>query len=266
MLAAVLLPGSVAAQEREPDPPPLVPLRDLGGAIRDFGEDTWAVVSSPTRLDARTGAVVGGVLAVGGALFAMDEEITRRVAVEDPGGFHGTLREVGDFFEPAGLQSNSNLYLAGISAVSYFTRQDWLHAPAKQLLYSQWISGIVRQGTGALVGRQRPSQEESAYVFTLGDGKSFPSGHSSVAMAIATVLSHHIDYAPATVALYAAASAVVFQRVDAGEHWASDAWLGAGLGLAIARIVIMTEESRRLHVGVGPGPGGGLGLSVSVMP
>jgi hypothetical protein len=85
-------------------------------------------------------------------------------------------------------------------------------------------------------------------------------------MAIATVLSHHIDYTPATVLLYAAASAVVFQRVDAGEHWASDAWLGAGLGLAIARIVIDTEESRRLRIGVAPGPGGGPGLRVSVTP
>ncbi|MDH3224946.1 MAG: phosphatase PAP2 family protein, partial [Gemmatimonadota bacterium] len=97
-------------------------------------------------------------------------------------------------------------------------RQGWLHAPAKQLLYSQWISGLIRQVSGLAVGRRRPSQEESAYVFDPGNGKSFPSGHSAMAMAIATVLAHHVGHSAATVALYAAAGTIVFQRVDAGEH------------------------------------------------
>ena len=246
------------------DRPPLVPFRDFGGAVRDFGEDTWLVVSAPARLDRRSGLVVAGVVGAGAVLFAVDEKVRDRLA-EDPRGVRTSFRDVGDFFEPVALQSTTNIYFAGLSVLAYFTRQEWLHAPAKQILYSQWINGLIRQSTGFVLGRRRPSQEESAYVFDPGNGKSFPSGHSAVAMSLATVLSHHIGFWPASVALYGAAGSVLFQRLDSGQHWASDVWLGAALGLAVSRIVVRAEEDRRLGADVAPAPGGGVGIRLSLI-
>ena len=171
---------------------------------------------------------------------------------------------MGDFFEPVALQSNTNAALAGAAVLGYLTRQDWLKAPAKQLLYSQWIGGLIRQASGRLVGRSRPFDTDDPYQFEAGEGKSFPSGHSAVAMEVATVLSHHIGYRPVSVLLYAAAATVVFQRVDSGAHWASDAWFGAGLGLVTARIVIETEESGRFSIQPTVGAGGGMGMGVAL--
>ena len=254
--------GAPAAVAQERDEPPLVPVRDFWGGAESFGADLWYVLSGVSRMESQGAWIGAGTLAVGGALLAADENIRDRLA-ESPGGVRSTTRDVGDFFEPAALQSNTNLYLAGLTGLAYFTRQDWLHAPAKQLLYSQWISGLIRQASGFAVGRRRPSQEETAYVFDPGNGKSFPSGHSAVAMAIATVLSHHIGHSAATLGLYGAAGTVLFQRLDAAEHWASDVWLGGALGLMVARGVIEAEESRRLTVVPGPGPAGGVGVTLS---
>ena len=259
-LSLVLVwPGGGLAQEREGAP--LVPGRDFLHGVESFGSDLWYVLSSPSRLDGRSAWTAAGTFVVGGVLFATDEGTRNRLA-RNPGDLRTGVRDVGDFFEPAGLQSNTNLYLAGVTGFAYFTRQGWLHAPAKQLLYSQWISGLIRQVSGFAIGRRRPTQEESAYVFDPGNGKSFPSGHSAVAMAIATVLSHHLDHPVATVGLYGAAGSVLFQRLDSGQHWSSDVWMGGALGLLVARGVIEAEESRRLSVAAGPGPGGALALTL----
>lgn len=253
VLWALVGVGGASAQDRQTRP--LVPARDLWHGVETFGSDLWHVVSSPTRLEGGAVWVTAGTFAVGGLLFATDESTRDRLA-RTPGDFRMGARDVGDFFEPAALQSTTNLYLAGVTGLAYFTRQGWLHAPAKQLLYSQWISGLIRQGTGIAIGRRRPSQEESAYVFEPGNGKSFPSGHSAVAIAIATVLSHHIGHPLATAGLYGAAGSVLFQRMDSGEHWSSDVWMGGALGLLVSRGVIEAEESRRLTVAAAPGPGG----------
>ena len=239
-------------------------IRDLGGAVADFGENLWKVVSAPAGMDRSAGLQFAGVLAVGGVFFALDERIREEVLEAERTGLYGAVSDVGDFFEPVGLQSKTNLPLAVIAGAGYLTDQDWLHAPAKQLLYSQLINGIIRQGTGFAVGRQRPNATSDAFDFDPGDGKSFPSGHSAVIMSVATVLSHHLDWAPATAVLYGMAGSVFFQRVDSNEHWASDVWFGAALGYAVSRIVIHTEESRRIDVVAAPSPTGGMGLSLSI--
>ena len=225
------------------------PVRDLWGATRDFGYETWLVASSPARLDRPSAVKLGGVVLTGGVLFALDEQIRDRLQTEgSPGGLHRFLRDVGDFVEPVGLQGNTNVYWAGTAILGYLTRQEWLQDPAKQVLYSQWIGGMGRQLVGYLVGRKRPGDEEGAYAFERGEGTSFPSGHSAVAFELAYVLSHHIGRWPATVLLYGLAGSMAFQRVDSDSHWSSDAWLGSAWGLLVAKTVVAAEESDRFLV------------------
>jgi hypothetical protein len=259
-------PETALGQEsRAPERRGIRPASDLWGAIEDFGRDTWLVTSSPARLDARSGAELTGVLTVGAFLFVHDERIQERVLEGPSGGLGEAYRDLGTWAEPISLQSNTNFIYATTAVAAYLTGQDWLQAPAKQLLYSQWIGGLGRQIAGRIVGRERPNEVEDAYVF--GDGTSFPSGHAAVAMEIAYVLSHHIGWWPASVALYGVASAVVYERVYSNSHWASDAWLGAAWGLAVARVVVATEESDRLTVrpDIDPRSGrAGVVVSVSV--
>ncbi|MFC1574486.1 phosphatase PAP2 family protein [Gemmatimonadota bacterium] len=243
--------------------PLLRPFIDLGYAGRDFGVDAWRVASSPARLTRKPALQLGAFVAVGGVLAALDESITDQLRSATRDGLHGEIRSLGDFFEPAALQNNTNAALAGVAVLAYLTKQRWLGEPAKQILYSQWISGLTRHATGAAVGRLRPYQSDGPFEFEPGRGKSFPSGHSAAAMEIATVLSHHLKSRIASVALYTAAATVVFQRVDDDAHWASDAWFGAGLGIVIAKIVIETEEARMLSVRPAAGSDGRIGLSVS---
>ncbi len=87
-------------------------------------------------------------------------------------------------------------------------------------------------------GRARPDADRGAWAFAPFSGNgSFPSGHSAVAFALATSLSHELHHPVATVALYATATGTAWSRLYNARHWGSDAVLGAALGIASAEFV-----------------------------
>ncbi|HEU5041705.1 MAG TPA: phosphatase PAP2 family protein, partial [Gemmatimonadales bacterium] len=87
-------------------------------------------------------------------------------------------------------------------------------------------------------GRTRPDAGGGAWDFSPFSGRgSFPSGHSTVAFALATSLSHELHSPVATVALYAAATGTAWSRVYNERHWASDVIFGAALGITTAQVV-----------------------------
>jgi membrane-associated phospholipid phosphatase len=101
--------------------------------------------------------------------------------------------------------------------------------------------------TGALkftLGRARPyvTTDSNARDFRWNRGwgnddyRSMPSGHSTMAFAVAAVLSEehariHGRSRFVTNAAYATATCVALSRIVLDKHWASDILLGAGIGL-----------------------------------
>ena len=77
--------------------------------------------------------------------------------------------------------------------------------------------------------RQRPYQASGAGSFFNG-GQSFPSEHSALAWSIASVVAHEYPGPLTKLAAYSLAAGVTVTRVGAGQHFASDVVIGAGLG------------------------------------
>ena len=71
---------------------------------------------------------------------------------------------------------------------------------------------------------------------------SLPSGHTSTAFTVATVLSQRIDNTYASIALYSMASLTALQRVYVDRHWFSDTILGAALGTVVGLKVVKLHE------------------------
>jgi hypothetical protein len=63
-------------------------------------------------------------------------------------------------------------------------------------------------------------------------------------MQLATILSKYADWWPASVVFYGIAGCVCYQRVESLEHWASDVWVGAMNGAAIARLVMREHDDK----------------------
>jgi membrane-associated phospholipid phosphatase len=73
-----------------------------------------------------------------------------------------------------------------------------------------------------------------------GKGSSFPSGHAMMAFSIATVFSQRYkQHKWVPYVAYAVATALSFSRVTTGAHFASDTFIGAAMGFAIAKYDVL---------------------------
>jgi membrane-associated phospholipid phosphatase len=77
---------------------------------------------------------------------------------------------------------------------------------------------------------------------------SFPSGHSSVAFAAATVLSaYYHERRWIGITAFSLASLVAVSRTYDNRHWASDVFAGAALGYAIGRLVYNNYNQSKIN-------------------
>lgn len=151
------------------------------------------------------------------------------------GGTAGVARFLG---YPGALIVSGGLYAGGLIVGDRALAGSGLHTGGAIL-----IAGAVTYLGKAVVGRARPKLDVES-PFQLGfmrglgndDYRSFPSGHTTAAFAMAGALATEIGtHAPevrgwAGVALYGAATLVGISRLYHNEHWASDVVAGAAIG------------------------------------
>ena len=97
-------------------------------------------------------------------------------------------------------------------------------------------NGIYTEVLKITLGRARPFTNEPnteidflEFEFETKEN-SLPSGHTSTAFTIATVLSERFNNIYASLTLYSLASLTAYQRIYSDVHWLSDVVLGAALG------------------------------------
>ena len=240
-LVALLLVSPVAADEQDKRDRHLG--RDAVGLVTLFATDCWTYVSQPVSLDAGGWGKIG-VVALGAVYFlAFDEDIDRSMQQNKDGPLIRPIVDVGETFEVLGLMGKTNRYYAAGLVLGYAFRWEWIQRVSTDILFSHFIGGMMRAAARPLIGRARPKEDKGAYEWHT-DSLSMPSGHASTIIQLAAVLSHHIDYWPATVMAYGIAGTVLVQRIEAREHWASDVWVGAWNGWAVAQSVMRNHDKR----------------------
>lgn len=122
------------------------------------------------------------------------------------------------------------------------------------------VSGLAVQGLKYSIQRVRPNDSADPYLFDPdGSGKhaSFPSGHTTQAFAIATVIAEaakgHNKYVP--ILAYSAAALAAWSRVHDQNHWASDVIVGGLIGHLVAKSMMNSKMAQKgfllvPHVGV----------------
>lgn len=105
---------------------------------------------------------------------------------------------------------------------------------AAEALVDSVIAGEALKG---ITQRARPQAGIERSEFFDG-GSSFPSGHSTQAWAVATVIAHEYSDRPAVqFAAYSVATAVSVARFTGHKHYLSDVLAGSALGWGIGRYV-----------------------------
>lgn len=227
--------------------------------------DLVHIASSPSRWD-RTDWMTAGLVAAGTGFFiGMDEEI--KDAFEDDSQ-SSTMDTFADIFEPFGNGAFTVPALAAFYIFGHFDENDKAKRTALIATESFLITGLYTTVLKVTFGRHRPSTGNSAVAFDgfTTDHKSFPSGHTSTAFAIATVIADEYEETPYINPIsYGVATLTGLSRINDKKHWASDVFFGAALGYFTSKSVIRLHENKKgQHFTIYPrvdSHGGGLVLS-----
>jgi hypothetical protein len=120
---------------------------------------------------------------------------------------------------------------------------------AQAALYSGGITTVLKLA----LGRARPYTNEGSAKFVpftiMDDGfHSFPSGHTTLAFALSTVLSRNTDSKALKVIAFVPAALTAFSRIYQDYHWTADCVLAGVIGYCVAAWVVDLHDSKESSV------------------
>jgi membrane-associated phospholipid phosphatase len=211
----------------------------LVAELKRYLNDGAAIVTAPSRFDVGDWAGVAAIS--GGAVFVgtRDDHIDAWVQSYRSKQTEDFARVVKPFGTWAAI-GVSALALGG-GLVSHNER---LLDMGRDAVEAEILAaGITTPLLKYAVGRVRPSGGADADEFKPFSGNSsFPSGETTEAFAIASVLSARADGWVVPVVSYTLASCVGYARVHDRGHWASDAIAGGLVGTLIGRTVVKRHQ------------------------
>lgn len=224
----------------------------------DVLQDGGRIFTSPLRFSSKDWLIAGGVIGGTALLFSADESM-RDLVMRNSSTNNDRLASVGREY---GREVNAFLFSGGLYVGGVLFGKPHMRRAGLKVFEAVAISGIVTGILKSLAGRSRPYVNDGPNHFVgfqfQHETTSLPSGHSTVAFAMSTVLAEEIDSPFATVGLYSLATITAFSRIYDDEHWASDTFLGAAIGTAVGFSVVHLHESTggRSSLRVMPGHGG----------
>jgi membrane-associated phospholipid phosphatase len=211
LLVALCLPAAATAQDEHPS-------GDGRRTVAQLPANLLRATLGVFSTDSVKPVLVGGAATGIGALF---DDAVADALVDGSNDFSQAVETGSEPAWTAGVIGA--LFVAGrfahgarFRAVTY----DWVDACLVAAGYTELLKRVV--------GRERPNGM---------DDKSFPSGHTSNAFALAVVAERHYGW-KAGVPAYALASVVALSRLQQNEHYLSDVIAGATLGYIVGRTVV----------------------------
>ena len=205
--------------------------------------DGWDILRAPAHFTGEDWAVTGIILGGTSLSMLLDNDVRRAVRRNQTGALDD-ITKAGQYYGevvPA-VSLSAGIYAAGLifneRSVSLTGR-----LLAESLLYAGTINVLLKM----IISRSRPYKNEGNtnfgnYKFN-NDYYSLPSGHTTVAFTVSTVLAERINNIYATIGLYGLAALTAYQRIYSDNHWFSDTILAAALGIVISRAVVGLNES-----------------------
>ena len=137
----------------------------------------------------------------------------------------------------------------GILAAGVVSGRPDLRRRGGRVLGSVVVAGLTTAAIKVIAGRVRPDATSDQYLFRpFTQSDAFPSGHATMAFALATSLAEEIHRPWATALLYASATGTAWSRLNDHLHWLSDVLAGATVGITAAKVI----EGRWRIFGLGP--------------
>lgn len=232
----VLLLG-LACAAHAADAPPSYP-EILVGDVRH-------VLTAPTRWQEQEwqnfGLAAASVIGVAAIIDRPLRDEMRRHAPNN----NGVMLKVERFGAEYAALTVGGFYLAGVIG------NDTAAAVAQDGLTASLIaSGLITPTIKFITGRARPRENAGIATFhplsfRYSSNSSFPSGHTTEAFALASVIANHYEETWVTCSSYTLAGLVGIARSYHGAHFASDVLAGALIGTLVGKSVVAYNKPMR---------------------
>jgi len=215
-----------------------------GSRIKNFvktvGSDILRVATSPLRMSKNDGLQLLAFTAITtGFVSKVDSPIDEEFGIEVDNSYllpaRGLARigEVYDHISPK--RFSTALSIAMLTGGLAFKDKKLLET-TRLMFESLVITQLLTSWSKDLFGRARPYTGKGPHHFELfaasgaQEFRSMPSGHTSSAFAMMTVIAERYDQWWVKIPAYTFAISVACQRMHSRQHWASDVIVGAGIG------------------------------------
>lgn len=210
-------------------PPSLVDDIELGARLVGRG------LTAPLRWSGRQWLVLPAAAAVLGAVSVADEPVealaeTHQGTVGDA--YFGALEPFGEEY--------SLVVAVGLYAGGWALRRPRLRRVAVEGAAASVVAaGVVTPTLKLAFGRSRPRKELGAYRFRPFSGEfSFPSGHTTQAFAVASVIAAESERLAVHVVAYGVAASVGAARIYHDAHFLTDVLAGAAIGTVVGHAMV----------------------------
>jgi membrane-associated phospholipid phosphatase len=236
---------------------------------RLFVDDVGHVMGAPLRWDRSDWVTAGAtVVLVVGTGVVLDQSIDSFVVKHANASSDRLAKAVQNLGGAPSVAIAGGTYLTGIAF-----KNPEVRATGIDLMATMGIAQLlVVLPAKVITGRSRPEADLGAHDFhPFNGGQSFPSGHTTQAFALASVISAHADQTWVSCVSYGLAGMVGLARMEQRQHFMSDVVAGGLIGTLVGKSVVSYNESRRtdarskLSVSFAPLVlPGGYGLSVAM--
>jgi len=219
------------------------------GFARDTWYDTGSVITAPLSWDRyEWGAFALGATVIGVSVATLDQS-TRNDAQDDRSASSDRMAKLSNT-----LGTGFSLGVLGVSAgIGAITGAQRPLQLARDGLEASIITTLIVTPMKFAVGRARPDQDPdgSDDFQPLSGNLSFPSGHTTQAFAIASVVAntYRDHWWPGALA-FGVAGTVGLARINDNQHYLSDVIAGALIGGSIGWMVVNLNRERRIAPGV----------------
>jgi hypothetical protein len=206
-------------------------------------DDIKYEATAPSRWDSQDKKDIGlAALAVAGTAIFIDRPARDFMRRQTPD--NAFLNNVQNFGQNWALGVMGGFYVAGLVADN-----DKSVNVAEDLVAASMISATINQTIKISVNRYRPRDNKLSDNYQgytgLNNNSSFPSGHTTEAFTLASVIASSYDDPWVAYGVYSVAGFVGIARMYLDAHWASDVVASAFIGTWVGRGIVSHNNALR---------------------
>lgn len=219
--------------------------------LSQFVHETFLFVRQPTQWQGEDWIKIGSVTLATIAFMKFDQTITN--ATRPNQHFYNSVpiiagRVYGEWYTIGGLAAVFGVY-------GLLTKNNKAKKITIELLQAGIYSELFTTLLKTTIGRERPAYTTDPFNFKpftyLDDNyHSMPSGHTTSAIALSTVMSRHANSTFLKIIAYVPAAFTIVSRIYQDKHWLSDVIPAMAIGYFAGNWVVDLHEGKRHRINV----------------